>query len=80
MLAAATTDSSSVIFRSMLSITSSVSSRFGSSVAPVSAPAASAAPVSASKVSALVASAAAPLASAVWSIAILDAGVGDGVP
>jgi hypothetical protein len=52
-------------------------------VAPVSALAASAAPVSASKVSALVASAAEPLASAVsavWSIAILDAGVGDGVP
>jgi hypothetical protein len=52
-------------------------------VAPVSAPTASAALVSASKVSALVASSAAPLASAVsavWSIAILDAGVGDGVP
>ena len=52
-------------------------------MALVLAPAASAAPVSASKVSALVASAAAPLASAVsavWSIAILDAGVGDGVP
>ena len=52
-------------------------------MAPISAPAASAAPVSASKISALMASAAAPLASAVsavWSIAILDAGVGDGVP
>jgi hypothetical protein len=52
-------------------------------VAPISASVASAAPVLASKVSALVASAAAPLASAisaVWSIAIFDAGVGDGVP
>jgi hypothetical protein len=52
-------------------------------VAPISAPATSAASVSTSKVSALVASAAAPLASAVsavWSIAILDAGVGDSVP
>jgi hypothetical protein len=52
-------------------------------VAPISTPAASVASVSASKVSALVASAAVPLASAVsavWSIAILDAGVGDGVP
>ena len=52
-------------------------------MAPISAPAASAAPVSASKISALVASTAVPLASAVsavCSMAIFDAGVGDGVP
>jgi hypothetical protein len=89
---AATTASSSAIFRRILSITSSVVSRFESSVAPASAPVASASVVSAasalvasapavaiSVISSPVVSAAAVLASAVSAITIFYTDTGGGV-
>jgi hypothetical protein len=84
VVTAATAASSSAIFRRILSITSSVVSRFESSVASASAPVASAPVVSApavaiSMVSALVASATAASASAVSAITIFDADTGGGV-